>query len=177
MIEKLPMITGVHFEQTPTRLKIVLPIKRHWVYLSLYSALMIIWVGMMVWGLVYSTRILFSEMNRRFVFIIMLLVMLAILYLFGRILRRQWAAYFSNREILFINNEELILRRPVSMWGNTDVYDMQHVTPLYVDELRAMIGFEYGHRQIYLAEGLTGEARNALAGFINEVYFANRSGK
>lgn len=177
MIDKLPMITGVHFEQTPTRLKIVLPIKRHWVYLSLYSALMIIWIGMMVWGLVYSTRILFLRDEPPFCVYYHAPCHARYSVFFGRILRRQWAAYFSNREILFINNEELILRRPVSMWGNTDVYDMQHVTPLYVDELRAMIGFEYGHRQIYLAEGLTGEARNALAGFINEVYFANRSGK
>lgn len=174
MVDKLPMISDVHFEQTPERLKIVLPIRRKWPYLVLYSTLMVVWVGMLVWGLIFLVQVLRSGESYRFVFAVMILILMLIFYRFGRFLRRQWAHFFSGREVIFINVEELIVRRPVSIWGNTDVYDMQYVTPFYESDVPPALVFDYGNRHIHIGEALTPEARAALGQFLNQIYFPGK---
>lgn len=173
MIE-LPMISDVHFEQAPERLKIALPLRRKWPFLILYSILVLLWVGMVVWGVTYLTQILLSGQSYRFLFGLILTVMLVILFRFGKFLMRQWAHYLSNREILFINHEELIVRRPVSIWGNTDVYDMAFVTPFYETKSPEALAFDYGYRHIYLGEALTADARQALRRHLNQTYFPDK---
>ncbi len=168
------MISDVHFEQTSEWLKVVVPVKRSWPYLAIYTILLVMWVVMLVWGVVYAVQIFLSGASYRFVFVIMLAVILFTLFRFGRFLRRQWATYFSNREVLLINNEEFIVRRPISIWGNTDVYDMEHVTPLYVHDKQQALAFGYGSRHIFFGEGLKDEARRALAAELNERYFADK---
>lgn len=165
------MISDVHFEQSPERLKVVLPIKRHWPYLILYSILALLWIVMMVWGAIYLLQILFSSQSYRFIFALMIAVLLVILFRFGKFLFRQWATYLSAREILFINLEELIVRRPVSIFGNTDVYDMAHVTPFYEAANPPSLAFDYGYRHIHLGEALAPEARRALRDHLNHTYF------
>jgi hypothetical protein len=173
-LDKLPMISGVHFEQTPERLKIVMPAARKWPYLILYTLLAVAWLVMIVGGLIFTVRILAAGASYRFVFAAINLVLLFILYRFGRFLLRQWATYLSNREVLFVNQEELIVRRPVSILGNTDAYDMQHVSPFYASEQPAALAFDYGYRHVYVGEGLTPNARDSLRRFLNEVFFAGR---
>jgi hypothetical protein len=170
------MISDVRFEQSPQRLKIVLPVRRHWVFFGIYTILEIVWVAMLVGGLIFLARIAFSGERYAFVFSIMLVVLLLILFRFGRFLSRQWATYATNREILFINREELIVRRPISMWGNTDTYDMQHVTPFYLSDKPSALAFDYGYRRVYVGEGLRPESRAALRQFLNDVYFPGRGG-
>lgn len=174
MVDKLPLISGVHFEQTPERLKIVLPVARKWGYLAVYSALVVAWLGMMIGGVIFIVRILGSGAGYRFVFAVMIVILLAILFRFGRFLWRQWAAFASNREVLLVNPEELIVRHPVSIWGNTDVYDMAHVSPFYQSANPPALAFDYGYRHIYVGEALTGEARHTLAQFLNQQYLADR---
>ncbi|HRQ13094.1 MAG TPA: hypothetical protein PK205_07295, partial [Promineifilum sp.] len=111
MVDKLPMLNLVHFEQTPERLKIVIPVKRDWPYLVTYTILVLLWLGMLVGGIVYLIRILYSGQSYRFLFALIILVLLLILFRFGRFLWRQWAQFFSNREVLLINQEEFIVRR------------------------------------------------------------------
>lgn len=168
------MISGVHFEQTPERLKIVLPSKRRWQYLILYTILVLAWCVMMVWGVVFFIQIILSGESYRFVFGAMILILLFILFRFGRFLFRQWAQQLSNREVVFINLEELIFRRPVSIWGNTDVYDMKHVTPFYESGNPRALAFDYGYRHIYMGEALTPDARQSLRQFLNQTYFPGR---
>lgn len=174
-IENPPLINGVHFEQTPGRLKIVLPARREWPYLIIYTVMVLIWLVMMVGGLIYLVEILFSGAAYRFVFAVILLILLLVLFRFGRFLSREWARYVSNREVLFINKEEFIVRRPVSIWGNTDVYDMEHVTPIYARENQSALAFDYGYRHVIFGGGLSQDARNVLARYLNDVYFAGRS--
>lgn len=171
MGDKLPMISSVHFEQTPERLKIVIPVDRNWPYLILYAVLAFLWVGMMIGGIVYLIQILFSGQGYRFLFALMIFILLLIWFRFGRFLGRQLAQYLSNREVLFINQEELIVRRPVSIWGNTDVYGMEHVTSIYSDDSIGALGFDYGYHHIYFGESLTPEARQTLRQFLNDTYF------
>lgn len=175
MVDKLPMISSVHFEQTPERLKIVIPANRSWPYLILYSILAVLWLGMMIGGIIYVIQILYSGQSYRFLFALMILILLLILFRFGRFLGRQLAQYLSNREVLFINQEELIVRRPVSIWGNTDVYDMEHVTPIYLSDTLNTLGFDYGYRHVYFGKRLNLESRQALCRFLNDTYFQGRN--
>lgn len=172
MVDNLPLISQVHFEQTPERLKIVIPTRRNWAYLTLYSILVLVWVVMLIGGSIYLVRTLLSGQSYRFVFAIMLITLLLILFRFGRFLGRQWAQYLSNREVLFINQEELIVRRPVSIWGNTDVYDIEYISPIYVADAPETLAFDYGYRHIYFGGGITGEARQALQQFLNRTYLS-----
>jgi hypothetical protein len=165
------MISGVHFEQKPERLKIVLPVKRNWPFLIIYTILMLTWLVMMIWGLIFIVQVALSRERYGFVFIIMLLIGLLIMWRFGRFLWRQWANYMSDREILFINPEVLIVRRPVSIWGNTDAYDMKHVRPFYESANPPALAFDYGSHHVYTGEALTAEAREALRQFLNVQYF------
>jgi hypothetical protein len=171
MVENLPMISGARFEQSPQRLKIVLPVRRDWALFAIYSILEATWLVMLIGGVVFLARIAFSGERWAFVFAIMLLVLLLILFRFGRFLSRQWANYAANREILFINREELILRRPISIWGNTDTYGMEHVTPFYLSDKPRAVGFDYGYRHVYFGEALQPEAQAALRNFLNSTYF------
>jgi hypothetical protein len=171
MVDRLPMVSDVHFEQTPERLKIVLPVRRNWPMLLLYSGLVLMWAVMLIWGIIFLGQIILSGESYRFVFAVMILLLLLILFRFGRYLSRQWADYLSNREVVFINQEELIVRRPVSIWGNTNVYDMEHVLPFYESDQPVALAFDYGYRHVYIGEALTAEARQALRRFLNQTYF------
>lgn len=173
LADKVPLISGVHFEQSPERLKVVLPLKRNWPFLAIYTLMVVVWLIMLVWGVIFILRIAFSGERYALVFSLILFVFLVILFRFGKFLFRQWATYLSNREILFINREELIVRRPVSIWGNTDAYDMQHVTPFYLSEKPAALAFDYGYRHIYIGEALSAEARESLRHYLNTAYFPN----
>jgi hypothetical protein len=175
MLDKLPMISGAHFEQMPDKLKITLPVKRNWPFLVIYTLLVLMWLGMMGYGVIFLARILFSGESYRFVFAVMILILLFILFRFGRFLFRQWGEYLSNREILFINADELIVRKPVSIWGNTTAYDMQHVSPWYISEKQRSLAFDYGSHHISIGEGLLPEARQALRRFVNRIYFPGQT--
>ncbi len=177
MIEKVPLISAVRFEQSPERLKIVMPIRRNWPLLTVYSILGITWFLMLIGGVIFTVRVAFSGESYAFVFVAILLVFLLILFRFGRFLLRQWATYLSNRELIFINREELIVRRPVSIWGNTDVYDMKFVAPFYVSVKPAALAFDYGYRHVYVAEALPPEARQTLGQFLNDTYFPDPAGE
>lgn len=169
------MLNSVHFEQTPERLKIVIPVKRDWPYLVTYTILVLLWLGMLVGGIVYLIRILYSGQSYRFLFALIILVLLLILFRFGRFLWRQWAQFSSNREVLLINQEEFIVRRPVSIWGNTDVYDMEHVTSIYSDDTLGALGFDYGYHHVYFGKSLASESRQTLGRFLNETYFREKA--
>jgi hypothetical protein len=101
----------------------------------------------------------------------MLLVFLLILYRFGRFLRWHWGYHTASREILFINKQQLILRRPVSILGPTDAYDMEHVNPFYNDEKTASPAFRYGSHEVLFGQALSESAARQLVKTLNKLYF------
>lgn len=169
------MLTDVHFEQTTEYLKIVLPVRRNVPLLILYSVLVLIWLGMMIAGIVYTIQVLLSGASYRFVFAVMLVILLLILYRFGRTLWRQWSHFAANREIVFINKETLILRRPVSIFGNTDAFDMAHVTPFYMSEKPVSPAFDYGYRHYYVGEALSSPSATELIRYLNGRFFPDHA--
>jgi hypothetical protein len=171
MSSTLPLIKDVHFEQNPDRLKVVMPVKRQQGYLVIYNVLLLLWLAMMIAGLIFTLRIVFSGERYALVFTLMLLVFLVILYRFGRFLRWHWGYHTANREILFINKQQLILRRPVSILGPTDAYDMEHVNPFYNDEQTANPAFRYGSHEVLFGQALSDSAARQLVQTLNRLYF------
>ncbi|MCZ7671129.1 MAG: hypothetical protein M5U34_30285 [Chloroflexi bacterium] len=64
-----------------------------------------------------------------FAFSIILLIWVAIWLWLGKLVWQRWQYYAAGREIMFINKDRLILRRPVTIWGLTDAFDMAYVQP------------------------------------------------
>jgi hypothetical protein len=166
------MIRGVHFEKTPDRLKAVLPAKRNWWWFALFSILVLIWLVGLVWGIIFTVRdIAFSGERFALVFTIMLLVWLYIWYRLGKILWKQWQFYAADREILFVEKERLIVRRPVSILGITDAYDMNHVSPFFYSEEQHAPAFSYGHQRVYFGHGLDQASARQFVRAVNRVAF------
>ena len=168
----LPIIRDVHFEQTPERLKVVLPTQRRPLWLLLFSILLVVWLIGLIWGIVFILRdVAFSGERYAIVFTIMLLIWLYIWYRLGRIIWHQWQYYAARREIIFIEPDRLIIRRPVSVLGLTDAYDMSYVSPFYYSEEQKAGGFDYGSRRTYFGQGLDEPSARLLVKTLNELYF------
>jgi hypothetical protein len=169
----LPEINQVSLEDTGDRLKATLPVRRNWPWLFLFSLMLILWVIGLIWGIIFTIRdIAFSGERYAIVFTIMLLIWLYIWYRLGKIVWKQWQYYVAGREILFIDKERLIIRRPVSLLGITDAYDFDYVSPFFHSEKHACPGFDYGKQRIYFGQGLPGESSRQLVNFLNERYFS-----
>ena len=171
----LPMISNVHFEQTPERLKVVLPVKRNWFLVVLYTVMVLAWLVMLAGGIMFMIReAALSGERYAFVFTTMLLILLFILYRLGRrAVWQPWMALLANREILFINKESLIIRRPVSLLGTTDFYDMAHVSPFFYLEERRTPAFHYGQFRTEFGRSLGRPEAERLIVTLNNLYFPN----
>ena len=168
---KFPEIEDIEFEENNERLKITLPVKRNWILFGIYSIVMLVCLGLMVSGLMYTARIAFSGERFAIVFTIMLLLLLAILFYFMRFVWHQWQFYASPREILFINKEMLIVRRPVSILGITDAYDMQYVKPMVYDPKYRGVSFQYGSQPRLFALGLAESQVAEMVAYVNGRFF------
>ncbi|MEZ4590649.1 MAG: hypothetical protein R3D55_05825 [Chloroflexota bacterium] len=151
-------------------MKIVLPVRKRWVYFGLYSLMLLVWVGMAIYGIVFTVQTAFSGERFAFVFTVMLLVLLYLLYRLGKMVWEQWQYYAANREILFIHKEMLIVRRPVSIFGITTAYDRAHITPFYVSEKHHCPAFDYGHQHVYFGHDLPAGPAARLIGYLNARY-------
>lgn len=170
------MISNVHFEQTPERLKVVLPVKRNWFLIILYTAMVLAWLVLLAGGILFMVReAALSGERYAIVFTIMLLILLLILYRLGRrAVWQPWMSLLAKREILFINKEELIIRRPVSLLGTTDFYDMAHVAPFFYLEERRAMAFNYGQFRTEFGHSLGRPEAERLIITLNNLYFPNR---
>jgi hypothetical protein len=167
-----PVIEGIKFEENAERLKIMYSLPRQWVYFLVLTAMMGIWVYLVVGAIVFAYReIIFSGERYVFVFTVMILIFLGIMYYLGKLVYRQWSYFTANREILFINPEILIIRRPISIFGITDGYDMQHVRPFFYNEDTDSPAFEYGSRTVFFGNHLPREDAERLMSYINARFF------
>lgn len=167
-----PSIEGIAFEENSERLKIVLPVNRNWILFGVYSIVMFVCLVLLIWGLLFTSQMAFSGERFAVVFTIMLLLLLVILFYFLRFVWRQWQYYAAAREILFINKEMLIVRRPVSILGLTDAYDMKYVKQLNYDHKYGGISFQYGSQPRLFALGLAEELVMPLIRYVNGRFFS-----
>lgn len=168
-----PRIDGVTFEQTPERLKVVLPLRRQWPFLLVYSVLMLTWIVVTVWMLVLLFQTSRGQMGLVFfiVWVLILLVWAYLWYRLGGFVWRWWQYYAATREILFIDPALLIVRRPLSVLGVTDAYAMEHVSPFYYSERHAAVAFDYGSRGGVFGQALAPLQAQQLVTALNRRFF------
>ena len=170
-----PEFHVIQLEETPERLKISWPLQRPWLLFGLFSLALVVWLVMLVWMSTFLVRdVMLAGERYTFVLAVMLIIWLLVWLWFGRVLSRRWQYVTANREIMFINQTELIIRRPVSIWGITDAYDMAHVSPFYVSEKFNCPVFDYGFQHIYFGQALPQDEAAALIGMLNGRFFPNR---
>ncbi len=168
----LPDIQNVVFEETDDRLKVVLPVRRQWIWFALFTVLLLLWFVGLVWGIIFTIRdVALSGERYAFVFTLMLLVWLYLWYRLGKILWRLWQHYAAGREIFFVEKSRLIIRRPVSVLGTTDAYDFEHVSPFFFSSKHQCPGFDYGNQRVYFAQDLSAESAQQLVKALNDRYF------
>jgi len=170
-----PDIAGVTFEETPERLKVVLPVRRQWPYLLVYSVLMLTWLGATVWMLTLLFGVSRGDMSVRFliVWVIILLIWAYLWYRLGSFVWRWWQYFAATREILLVSPATLIVRRPLSLLGVTDAYAMEHVSPFYYSEKNRAVAFDYGSRGGLFGLGLERLAAQELINVLNRRFFPN----
>jgi hypothetical protein len=168
----------ITFEETPERLKVTIPVRRklsNWVFLALYTVMLAVWVGGFFYGIsAYTRNVRASSAGGSFIFVLTLLVILMLLVWlwFGRrFIWRWWQYHMANREILFINKDMLIVRRPVSILGLTDAYDMKHLSPLYWSDKYNCLAFDYGARGVLFGTTLPQRDAQWLLLRLNDRYF------
>lgn len=161
------MNAQIEFEETPQRLKVVIPINVGWLPLALHTVALLVWVGMLVIVLVY----LFGGRSNSFVLTTLLLVWLLIWLWFGRFLWRRWQYHVATREILFIDEEQLVLRRPVSLLGLTTAYDFQNVSPFYFSDKHSCPAFDYAYLHVYFGRSLPADQARELVAELNKRCF------
>lgn len=168
----IPEFQTIQLEENQERLKISWPLQRPWLLFALFSLALIVWLVMLIGMSIYLIRDVMGAGERfTFVFSVMIIIWLLVWLWFGRILSRRWQYVAASREILFINKKELIIRRPVSIWGLTDAYDMQHVSPFYISDKFNCPVFDYGYQHIYFGQALAGDEARALIGMLNGRFF------
>lgn len=164
MIDKNHMVT---FEEDLERLKVVIPVRINWPLLLIFSLSLLIWLAMLLVVLIYIAR----GMSTNFVLTILLILWMIVWFLFGRFLFARWQYYAASREILFVDEEQLILRRPVSILGLTTSYDMNHITPFYFSEKHRCPAFDYAYLHVYFGRSLEKEVSLKLIEDLNQRYF------
>jgi hypothetical protein len=157
----------ITYEQRPEWLKVTIPGRRSSLLFLLYTLLLLIWAAALIGIVGYVLRVPgFGWVN------IALVIFWAIIWLwFGRFLWRAWQYHAATREILFINKEQLIVRRPVSILGSTNVYDMKHVTPFYFSDKHRRPAFDYAYQHVYFGQALDERQSLALVAELNGRFF------
>lgn len=169
MIQDIGQIT---LEDQPDWLKIVMPIRRNWLLLLMFSAALLVWLLFLAGMALFLIRDVMRAGERfTFAFSIILLIWMAIWLWLGKLVWRRWQYYAAGREIMFINKERLILRRPVTIWGLTDAFDMAYVRPFYVSEKHHCPTFDYGSQKVYFGVDLTAQESTQLIKTLNTLYF------
>ena len=162
-----PIEQGVLFEESPERLKITIPVKVNWILFSLHTLALAIWLVMVGLIVIY----LFRGLSNSFVLTVLILLWTLMWLWFGRFLWNRWQYHAANREILFIDEEQLIVRRPMSILGITNVYDINYVSPFYYSDKHHCVAFDYAYAHVYFGHSLDETVAKAFVADLNERYF------
>lgn len=169
MIEE---IGRINLKDQPDWLKVMMPVKRNWVLFAVFSAALLVWLVFIIGMVIFLIRdVIMARERFVFAFSMILLIWLALWWWLGKIVWRRWQYYAAGREILFINKERLLIRRPVSIWGLTDAYDMAYIRPFYISKRHHCPTFEYGSQKVYFGLSLRDGEATSLVKTLNSLYF------
>jgi hypothetical protein len=105
------------------------------------------------------------------IWILILVVWAYVWYRLGRNIWRYFRYYAATNEILYIDENILIVQRPFALAGVTDGYDMEHVGPFFYHKKYEGIAFEYGSRAGVFGQGLAKGPARQLARLLNRQFF------
>ncbi len=171
--------SGIEFEETEERMKVEIPLQRSKLAMFTYSLLALIWLG----GLILFIVILFRPSSSGLIsglprsiqitwFIGVLLWIYVWIRYVGRSVLRWWQFYLAKRELLFISEHTVIVRRPVSLLGLTDAYDRRYMSPFYFSDQHQALAFPYGNvRHILVAMSVAKAEQMELMKFLNGRFF------
>ncbi len=157
----------IEYDDGLERSKVTISLRRRWGVLVLYSFALMVWIAMLVIFLAY----LIGGFSSSIVLTILLLVWLVIWLGFGRFLWKRWQHQAAGREILFVDRDKLIIRRPISILGITTAYDMGHVSPLYFSDIHKCPAFDYAYLHVYFGQDLRNQEAEELINAINRRWF------
>ncbi len=171
--------TQIELDETEERLRIVYPLKRNRVAIAIYVVLAAAWVVGLV---LFVWWLFFPAVDRQMGDVPGLLrffwVMGVVLwvYMWARVLGRRifrWLQFnLAQRELLFISDESVMVRRPVSIFGLTDAYAREHVGRFYDNDEHDCLAFPYGNvKHILFGLTLDEAHRKTLLTYLNERYF------
>ncbi|MGH2538011.1 MAG: hypothetical protein ACRDHL_11500 [Candidatus Promineifilaceae bacterium] len=161
------MSDAITFSETAERLKVVIPARRNGLLIALTSVAMLVWLVMLgILGTALITRFALNLVLTTLVFLWLLIWLW-----FGRFLWRRLLDALADREILFIDADQLILRRPVSILGATAGYDRNFVSPFYFSAKHDCPAFDYAYQHVYFGHSLPPEKAKALVDELNGRYF------
>lgn len=155
------------FEERNDGLKLTIPIKVQWLLLIIYSTTLIAWLAMIIVVLTY----LLQGRSSGAVLTILLFGWLLAWMLLGRFLWNRWQYHAATRELLFIEADRLIHRRPVSIFGITTSYDWEYVSPFYYSDKHKCPAFDYAYMHVYFGRSLKRGEGESLVNQLNERYF------
>ena len=170
---RFPQIKNVTFEETAERLKITLPVNRNWFLIGLFTVCLLAWLVTLIVVLQFLIREVFPT-GGRFAFLMttMLVIWGIIYYYLGRMLWQRWQYVAANREIIFIyKDDQVIVRRPLSIFGLTTTYDYQHVSPFHYNDTRHCVAFQYGQRYAFFGHALNRDEAQQFNDYINYRFF------
>ena len=157
----------IEYDDGLERSKVTISLRRRWAVLVLYSFALIVWIAMLIIFLIY----LIGGFSSSIVLTILLLVWLVIWLGFGRFLWRGWQHQAAGREILFVDRQQLIIRRPISILGITTAYDMGHVSPFYFSETHNCPAFDYAFSHVYFGQGMRSQHAEEIINSVNRRWF------
>ncbi len=163
------MTSSGTIEELEGSLKVTIPIERNWALLILFSFTLLVWLGMMIVVLTY----LIGGSSTGFVQTSILIVWVLVWLWFGRFLWNRWQYFAASREILFIDQEQIVIRRPVSILGHTTTYDRQHISEFYISERHQCPTFDYAYLNVYFGQSMVVEEAEALVEELNARFFRN----
>lgn len=166
-------IEGVTVGESDGQFKVIMPAHRNRLFLAIYSVLMLVWIGVSIAMIVTLFGVSVAGMRTLFViiWILILVVWAYVWYRLGRNVWRYFRYFAATREILFIDEEILIVQRPFAIMGVTDGYDMEHVGPFFYHKKYEGIAFEYGTRAGVFGQGLEKDPARQLARLLNHQFF------
>ena len=150
---------AITFEETPERLKIIIPDPIRWSLLIIYTLAMATWIVMIFIVISYLLR----GQSSSLVLSALLVIWLIVWVLLGKFVWTRWQYQAANREVIFIDEEQIVIRRPVSILGITTAYDIHHVSPFYISEKHNCPAFDYAYMHVYFGRGVsTTEAQQLI---------------
>lgn len=153
--------------------KITIPLTRNWTLFIGFTIMLIGWIVMTGVMLIGLFRPIGGGPRIAVLLRCTFLFWLFLWYFIGKRIWRNFQLHAANREIFFIDDERITIRRPLSIFGVNDGYNREHVARFYYSDRYGLPMFDYGKRKYFFAHTLPREDAETLCNYLNKQYCAS----